>query len=68
MFCTQYSVLCTLFSLKTDFKFIGKVESQTNIFLNVQFSLILHDFVSKTNRFTYLYAKSLRKKNLEPNS
>ena len=30
--------------------------------------LILHDFFSKTNRFTNLYAKSLRKKNLGPNS
>ena len=47
---------------------MGKVESQTNIVYKVQFLLILHEHFSKTNRFTNLYAKSLRKKNLEPNS
>ena len=36
--------------------------------LQIQFLLILHDFFSKTNRFTNLYAKLLRKENLEPNS
>ena len=50
-------------SLITDFKFTGKIESQTNIFVKVQFLLILHDFFSKTNRFINLYAKLLRKKN-----
>ena len=38
------------------------------IFKKVQFLLILHEHFSKTNRFTNLYAKSLRKKKLEPNS
>ena len=38
------------------------------IFFKVQFLLILHEHFSKTNRFTNLYAKSLRKKKLEPNS
>ena len=51
-----------------DFKFIGKVESQTNNFLKSSVLAHLHDFFSKTNRFTNLYAQSLRKKNLEPNS
>ena len=47
---------------RTDFKFIGKVESQTNIFWKVQFLLILHEHFSKPDRFTNSYAKSLRKK------
>ena len=40
--------------LRTDFKFIGKVESQS------QFLLIKKK--SKTTRFTNLYAKQLREK------
>ena len=45
-----------------------KLSPRLVIFLNVQFSLILHEIFSKTNWFTNVYAKSLRKKNLEPNS
>ena len=53
---------------KTDFKFIGKVESKTNIFWKVQFLLILHEHFSKTDRFTNSYAKSRRGIKLDPNS
>ena len=51
-------------SLRTDFKFIGKVESQLRpiTIKKIKFLLILHNFFSKTNRFTNLYAKPLRKK------
>ena len=61
-------VALSIFShLTTDFKFIGKVEFQTNYFQKVQFLVILHDIFLKTNMFTNLYAKLLRgKKNLEP--
>ena len=53
----------------TDFKFIGKVESQTNDFYkNFSFSSYYIFFSSKTNRFSNFYAKLLRKKTLEPNS
>ena len=54
--------------LITDFKFIGKVEFQTNSFQKI--SVLAHFrwfFSSKTNRFTNLYAKLLREKKLEPN-
>ena len=40
-----------------------KIESQTN--KKIQFLLILHELVSKTNMFPSLYANLLRKKNLE---
>ena len=54
---------------KKDIKFIGKVESQTNNWKQIQFLLILHDFfLSKNNNFANLCAKLLRKKNFEPNS
>ena len=51
----------------TDFKFISKVESQTNIFF-YKISVLAHlnDFLSKTNRFTNLYAKLLREKTWSP--
>ena len=64
---TEPTVFVT-YHLRTDFKFIGKVESYTNIFFKVQFLLILHEFVSKIKRFTNLYAKLPRKKNFEPKS
>ena len=46
-----------------------KLSPRPIIFLKIQFFLILHEHLQKkTNRFTNLYAKSLRKKKMESNS
>ena len=49
---------------RTDFKFIGKVESQTNIYYKISVLAHLNAFFSKTNMFTNLNNKLLRKKKL----
>ena len=52
-------------NLIIDFKFIAKVEFQTNNFQKKSvFAHLTCFFSSKTNRFTNLYAKLLREKKL----
>ena len=46
---------------KTDFNFIGTVESQTDNFLKKSVLAHVNEIFSKTNRFTSLFAKLLRK-------
>ena len=60
---TVYHILCAGTNLnRRDFKFTGTVESKNNIFEKIQFLLILHEIFSKTNKFTSLYAKLIKKK------